>query len=152
MAKKVASPALQSRMQRAIAMIGRGVNQGKPDMEAEGRRLLAVARVENEIMLGGSFFTKSDIRNLAGVLFDPVNRIEDEDDQEDYTADAVETNAEALARFAVGVKSVPDDAREIAPPLNPTREERIDAMRKGREWEQSRYPQPELLEDPDDIE
>jgi hypothetical protein len=25
-------------------------------------------------------------------------------------------------------------------------------MRKGREWEQSRYPQPELLEDPDDIE
>jgi hypothetical protein len=152
MAKKVASPELQSRMRSAIAMIGRGVNQDKPEMEREGRRLLAVARVENEILLGGDFFTKSDIRNLAQMLFDPVNRIADEDDSEDdYTADAVETNAEALARFSVS-PDIPDDARDIAPPLNPTREEKIAAMRKGHEREQAQYPRPELLEDPDDVE
>lgn len=141
MAKKVATPELQSRMQRAIAMIGRGVNQDKPGMEREGRRLLAAARIENEIELGEDFLTAEDRTKLASILFRA---------ETDEIPDDGETSSEALASAAH--IDVPDDAREIAPPLEPTKEERIAAMRKGGEWERANYPGPELLEDPDDIE
>lgn len=124
MAKKVATPKLQSRMQHAIAAIGRGVNQCKPDLELEGRRQLALARIENEIILGRTFLEDQDVQDLAKMLFDT-------DDSTD---------------------EIPDDARDLAPPLNPTREERIAAMQKGYEYEQTRYPKPDLLDDPDDIE
>ncbi|QYW07650.1 hypothetical protein SEA_LIZZ_103 [Streptomyces phage Lizz] len=162
MAKKVASPELQARMRSAIAMIGRGVNQNKPEMELEGRRLLAVARIENEILIHAEFLRKEDLRPLASILFGTPD---DDLDDEDYTADAVETNAEALARskalderakeledHPLTALDVPDDARALAPPLRPTKEERIAAMRSGYERERAQYPQPELLDDPDDIE
>lgn len=98
MAKKVASPELQSRVQRAIAMIGRGVNQSKPEVELEGRRQLALARIENEMILGRAYLTKEDVQDLAKVLFATGNNADADSDPEDYTADPTETNAEALAR------------------------------------------------------
>jgi len=106
-AKKVASPELQRRMTTAIAMIGRGVNQSKPDMEDEGRRLLSLARVESEILLGRQFFTKEDLSSLANMLFDL--------DDEDYTADAVETNAEALARTRTAQPDKDGDIEDLEP-------------------------------------
>lgn len=138
MAMKVASPELQRRMQVAIAMIGRGVNQSKPDVENEGRRLLALARIENEIELADGFITSDDRSKLAALLFRDVT---------DDIPDDGETSAEALA---VAHIEIPNDAREIAPPLNPSRKERIAAMREGARREAERFPQPPLLEDPDD--
>jgi hypothetical protein len=137
MAMKVASPELQRRMQVAIAMIGRGVNQSNKATELEGRRQLALARIENEILLGEDFLTPEDRTELASILFRVTT---------DEIPDDGETTAEALALH------IPNDARDIAPPLNPTRAERIAAMRQGHEREQAAYPSPELLEDPDDIE
>lgn len=137
MAKKVATPELLSRTRHAIAAIGRGVNQGKPEVEREGRRQLALARIENEIMLGEQFLTSEDLTALAAILFRA---------ETDEIPDDGETTAEAIAVH------VPNDARDIAPPLNPTRAERIAAMRNGHEREQAAFPRPELLEDPDDIE
>lgn len=139
-------------------MIGRGVNQGKPEMELEGRRLLAVARIENEILLGAKFLAKNDLRRLASILFG--TSADDADiDPDDYTTDAVETNAEALNKRAVDTADlpltafdVPDDARDVAPPLAPTRKERLRAMFEGSKREQARYPKPELLSDPDDVD
>lgn len=138
MAMKVASPELQRRMQVAIAMIGRGVNQSKPDMEDEGRRLLALARIENEIELADTYITSEDRAKLAALLFRDVT---------DDIPDDGETTAEVLAEAAL---HIPNDAREIAPPLNPSKKERIKAMRDGARREAERFPQPPLLEDPDD--
>lgn len=99
MAKKVATPELLSRTRRAIAAIGRGVNQQRPEVELEGRRQLALARVENEIVLGRVYFTKQDLQDLASKLFDV--------DDEDYTTDATTTNAEATNQIPIPVP-VPD--------------------------------------------
>lgn len=138
MAIKFATQELQARVRRAIAAIGRGVNQAKPEVEHEGRRQLALAHIENQILLGEDFLTSEDRSAIAALLFRAdVDEIPDDG----------ETTKEALATV-----HIPDDAREIAPPLNPTRAERIAAMRQGYEREQAAYPKPELLEDPDDIE
>lgn len=151
MAKKVASPGLQARMRRAIAMIGRGVNQSNSEMEEEGRRQLAVARTENEILLGMDHFTAEDVTTLASLLFEVATPVVPVDADDDRHAAAI-SRLEEKREVDMLAHEIPDDAREIAPPLNPTKEERIAAMRRGHERERAQYPQPELLEDPDDIE
>jgi|SRR5690349_3128395 len=93
MAIKAATPELHKRITSAASMIGRGVNQGKPEVELEGRRQSALAHIENQILLGRDLLTSAECQHLAELLFST----NDADlDSEDYTADAVETNAEAL--------------------------------------------------------
>jgi|SRR5690242_6636762 len=99
MAIKAANEELRSRINRAASMIGRGVNQKNPAIELEGRRQSALAHIENQILLGRAYFTKEDLISLSNLLFDV--------DEEDYTADAVETTAEALAASRTRVP-VPD--------------------------------------------
>lgn len=93
MAIKAATPELRSRINRAASMIGRGVNQERPEVELEGRRQSALAHIENQILLGRHLLTSEECRNLAELLFST----EDPND-EDFTADAVETNAEAISK------------------------------------------------------
>ena len=92
MAIKAATQELRSRINKAASMIGRGVNQNKPDVELEGRRQSALAHIENQILLGRHLLTSEEAEHLAKLLFSL------EDNNEDYTADAVETNAEALSK------------------------------------------------------
>lgn len=92
MAIKAATQDLRSRINKAASMIGRGVNQQRPDVELEGRRQSALAHIENQILLGRHLLTSEEAKHLAELLFS----IEDTAN-EDYTADAVETNAEALS-------------------------------------------------------
>ena len=94
MAIKAATQELRSRINKAASMIGRGVNQNKPDVELEGRRQSALAHIENQILLGRHLLTSEEAEHLAKLLFS----LEDNEDNEDYTADAVETNAEALSK------------------------------------------------------
>src|SRR3546814_18931316 len=75
-----------------IAMIGRGVNQSKPDMEGEGRNQLAVANIENEILLGRHLLSAAERRKLSEMLL----VLDATATAEDYTAAATETNAEAI--------------------------------------------------------
>ena len=100
MATKFATPELQSRMRRAVAAIGRGVNQERPEIELQGRKDLALVHIENQIRLGREYLTSTDIRSLAELLFgtEPLASTDTADANEDYTADAVETTNEALAR------------------------------------------------------
>lgn len=97
MAAKFATPELQTRMRKAVAAIGRGVNQGDPSTELQGRKDLALVHIENQILLGREYLASSDVKHLAELLFslNPADLIADTDD--DYTADPTETNAEALA-------------------------------------------------------
>lgn len=90
MSIKTATPELHERMRRASANIAAGVRLAKPELELEGRRTSAIAHIENQIRLGRAFLTPADITLLARLLHDI--------DEEDYTADAVETTKEALAR------------------------------------------------------
>lgn len=90
MAMRTATAELHKRITAAAAVIGRGVRYASPEMELEGRRLSAKAHIENQILLGRAYLSDEDVTELAKMLH--------ELDDEDYTADAVETNAEALAR------------------------------------------------------
>lgn len=89
MATKFATDELQARMRRAVASIGRGTNQHKPEVELQGRRDLALVHIENQILLGRHLLTSEECQRLAELLFST--------NDDDYTADAVETNAEATA-------------------------------------------------------
>lgn len=89
MAMRTATQELHKRITAAAAIIGRGVRYNKPEMELEGRRLSAKAHIENQIRLGRAFLSDEDVTDLAKLLH--------ELDDEDYTADAVETTREALA-------------------------------------------------------
>lgn len=106
MAMRTATVALHKRITAAAAIIGRGVRYNKPEMELEGRRLSAKAHIENQILLGRDFLTSEDAKHLAQLLFST----NDADlDPEDYTTDAVETNAEALAKKRVPVPDADGD-------------------------------------------
>lgn len=98
MAIKAATPEIQSRMRKAVAKIGRGANLKDPAIELEGRKDLAKLHIENQILLGRHLLTPDECVVLAKMLY----KVDDPNDpnDEDYTADAVETNAEALARTA----------------------------------------------------
>jgi hypothetical protein len=93
MAIKTANPELQKRITRAASMIGRGVNQANPTVELEGRRQSALAHIENQILLGRHLLTSDERAVLARLLF--------EDADDDYTADATTTNAEALQATSI---------------------------------------------------
>lgn len=111
MAIKAATPELRSRINKAASMIGRGVNQDKPEVELEGRRQSALAHIENQILLGRHLLTSEECRHLAELLFST----NDSDlDDEDYTADAVETTKEALARSATPASYLEEDEDDIA--------------------------------------
>lgn len=113
MATKFATDELQARMRRAVASIGRGTNQGKPEVELQGRRDLALVHIENQILLGRVYITSEDATRLAKLLFGTAH-IDDDLDPEDYTADAVETNAEALAKQTVPGGYLEEDDDDIA--------------------------------------
>lgn len=101
MAMRTASAEIHKRITAAAAIIGRGVRYNKPEMELEGRRLSAKAHIENQILMGRVYLSADDCQELAKMLFstepidEPVNTY---DTADDYTADATETNSEALAR------------------------------------------------------
>lgn len=105
MAIKAATPELRSRINRAASMIGRGVNQERPEVELEGRRQSALAHIENQILLGRHLLTAEEVKNLAKLLHGV-------EDNEDYTADAVETNAEALSNNKPVRQTVPDASED----------------------------------------
>lgn len=88
---KIANPKLGERIRSASATIAAGVRLGQPGLELEGRRQSAIAHMENQILIGRDMLTERERRSMAALLIDI-------DDDEDYTADAVETNAEALAQ------------------------------------------------------
>lgn len=96
MAAKFATPELQTRMRKAVAAIGRGVNQANPSIELQGRKDLALVHIENQILLGRDYLTSADCQRLAELLFS-TNTADTADTADDYTADATETNSEALA-------------------------------------------------------
>jgi hypothetical protein len=97
MAIRTANPELQKRITKAASMIGRGVNQDNPSIELEGRHQSALAHIENQILLGRHLLTTEEAKELAKLLFsNDADANQDVDTSDDYTADAVETNAEAL--------------------------------------------------------
>lgn len=85
---KVATEQLRERMRRASANIAAGVRLEKPELELHGRTESAKAHIENQILLGRHYLTSEECQHLAELLFST--------NDEDYTADAVETNGEAL--------------------------------------------------------
>lgn len=91
---KVATTELRERMRRASANIAAGVRLSKPELELHGRSQSAAAHIENQILLGRDYLTSEECQHLAELLFST----QESGDDEGYTADAVETNAEALAR------------------------------------------------------
>ncbi|QNR52051.1 hypothetical protein phiRKBJ001_109 [Streptomyces phage phiRKBJ001] len=102
MAIRTANAELQKRITSAASMIGRGVNQKKPEVELEGRHQSALAHIENQILLGREYLTSAEAKHLAQLLFstEPTPDTDtdtDTDTPDDYTADPTETNAEALA-------------------------------------------------------
>lgn len=99
MAAKFATPELQTRMRKAVAAIGRGVNQANPSIELQGRKDLALVHIENQILLGRDYLTSADCQRLAELLFstNSADTADTADTADDYTADATETNSEALA-------------------------------------------------------
>lgn len=96
MAVRFATPELQTRMRKAVAAIGRGVNHGDPSTELQGRKALALIHIENQILLGRHLLTSDERATLAKLLFADDEDADATQDPDDYTADAVETNAEAL--------------------------------------------------------
>ncbi|QAX93051.1 hypothetical protein SEA_GIBSON_105 [Streptomyces phage Gibson] len=104
MAMRTASAEIHKRITAAAAIIGRGVRYNKPEMELEGRRLSAKAHIENQILMGRVYLSADDCQELAKMLFstEPIDEADlnwqEIDADDDYTADATETNSEALAR------------------------------------------------------
>lgn len=109
MAIKAATPEIQSRMRKAVAKIGRGANLKDPAIELEGRKDLAKLHIENQILLGRHLLTPDECVVLAKMLY----KVDDPND-EDYTADAVETNAEALTRVP-GIPDADGDIEDVEP-------------------------------------
>lgn len=102
---KTATPELHQRMRKASANIGAGVRLNKPELELEGRRLSAKAHIENQILLGRAFLSDEDVTELAILLH--------ELDDEDYTADAVETTNEVLGRATTPTPTLLDDEEDF---------------------------------------
>lgn len=105
MSIKTATPQLHERMRKASANIAAGVRLSKPELELLGRRLSAVAHIENQILLGRAFLDKDDVKRLAELLFSTNPADFSHDPIDDATADAVETNVEATQLK----QPVPDD-------------------------------------------
>lgn len=109
MSMKTATPEIHERMRRASANIAAGVRLSKPELEFEGRRLSALAHIENQILMGRAFLNKEDVRALAELLFSTNPADFTSDPVDDSTADAVETNAEATRRATRPVPADPFD-------------------------------------------
>jgi len=109
MAAKFATPELQTRMRKAVAAIGRGVNQSDPATELQGRKDLALVHIENQILLGRDLLTSADCQRLAELLFSTNPADLDADTADDYTADATETNAEALVKARAHKARIDED-------------------------------------------
>lgn len=112
MAMRTATKELHKRITQAAAHIGRGVRYNNPEMELEGRRLSAVAHIENQILLGRVYITSEDAAHLAKLLFGTAH-IDADLDPEDYTTDPVETNAEVLEAIERKRVPVPDADGDI---------------------------------------
>lgn len=65
---KTANPELNKRMRKASSMIAAGTRRNNSTLLNEGRRMSAVAHIENQILLGSPYLQDEDVQALAELL------------------------------------------------------------------------------------
>lgn len=87
---RTANPELNKRMRKASSLVAAGTRRSNPELLARGRRMSAVAHIENQILLGREFLTNDDLQALAKMLYEvelrivtlpPNNDTEEEEDE-----------------------------------------------------------------------
>jgi len=66
---RTANPELNKRMRKASSLVAAGTRRSNPELLARGRRMGAVAHIENQLLLGREFLQKEDVQALAEILF-----------------------------------------------------------------------------------